>query len=332
MHYSRACDKQHSARHLLHNASRLLEVRSVGEVECLALADCGDDDSLTSCSNSLHGTGSVQSTSVESLHSGFEARATNVKIDSTHDKFGTECRIRRLEGGRRRAKQNRLKRGAQVLATAAAEWRAICDEDKNGATFRAFLTCGTETLTMATASFVGLTVRDSGQQNENGLTQKNIVSVREAIMQEIRKQSGKRRPGSAEKNRAHPADRRTSSGKEISPSNDKSRTKRSSEAAPEEPAKQESTHTSQEQDSPVREDNSPRGTGSGGGVSAAEDAVSAPTLEEVLEALTGLEQVLERGAVGLVVFVEWWEKADSVAEVALKSTYLTPAKRKTWRK
>lgn len=332
MPYSRACNNQYSSRHLIHNASRLLEVRSTGEVECLALADCSDDDSLTSCSNSLHGTGSIQSTSVESLCSGFEPQATNVEIDSIYDKLGRECRIRRLEGGRRRAKQNRSDRLAQGLATAAAEWRAICNEDKNGATFRAFLTCGTETLAMATASFVGLTTaRDSGQQSE-GLTKENIVAVRDAIEREIRKQSSKRRPGSAEKNRANPADGRTTSAKEVSPSNDKNRTKRSSNAAPEDPVEKEPMCTSREQDAPVRENNSSRGIGSGSVAPATEGAVSAPALEEVLEALAGLEQVLERGAVSLAAFVEWWEKADSIAEVALKSTYLTPAKRKLWRR
>lgn len=248
-----------------------------------------------------------------------------------------ECRIRRLEIGRRRAKEKRLEKGVQELAIAATEWREMRNEDRNGATVRSFLTCNTATLAAAKASFSALVAENPGQENEVSLAKEHIVIVRDVIVQEIGRGPSKRRRG-IETKLADTNDGRNAVGEATSYSKEQSSAQRSSIVL-EELTEQKAEGVQETQDPQAasfvheaddkKDGESPDARPSG---PSPEDTVNIPTLEEVLRALTGLEQALDAGSIGLTAFVVWWVNTVSAAELALKSTFLNPsAKRKTWR-
>lgn len=202
------------------------------------------------------------------------------------------------------------------------------NEDRNGATVRAFLTCNPSSLAAAKASFSALFAENPGEENETGLAKKRIDIVRDSIVQEIDREGSKRRRGSAKK-LAGMRDGQTVSETTISSKKRSSQPRSTTVLAElaEQKAEGANVQTRDPQEVSIfhetcarEEDELPNEHRT---APSSENTI--PTLEEVLRSLTSLEEALDGGSIGLTAFVVWWIGAVSAAEVSLKSTFLNPS-------
>lgn len=168
-----------NSRHLLRNAGRLFEVTMLGGVETLTFTGCHDDESLASSTSSGimvpdveegFGFGSIRSPR-RSVDNGNQT-GSNVHATLLPDQTRLECRIRRLEIGRRRAKSMRRASAALKLRNKAQEYRKV------------HLTCNADDLASAASSFKVLVNGGLGMKPAAGVSREHVVAFRGEIEQE----------------------------------------------------------------------------------------------------------------------------------------------------
>lgn len=324
------------ARHLLKNANaaRLLQVRkTLGGIESLALASSQDDESLASSSSSAE-----SDTTMPDLQAdfGFNSTGSRQLLGDNRsyprelkgkgnlgenvpppDRARMACRMRRLEVGRKRAEIKRRAESRLKVAKASREHREL------------HLTCDAGTLASAASSFGALT---RGKAAAGGLGQKQILAVRDRVVEELSGVSG--------------GENRKSSAVKVSVGALKGRFFPTKKPPPSGPSKGgEVGESSPPSDRHVN--------GSGGVVNAegggetraggkfAEGSLSGradglseqqisnaspqskgSTLKELLGAVDRLVKQAAEGPLGLTAFASWWVGAVSRAELELKQRFM----------
>lgn len=321
-------------RHLIRNAARLLEVRASGDIEILCVAGSTDDDSLPSFSQSSNGGESIElGPSIEDDVDNVQREAES-ETDAFGDRSGIECRLRRLEIGRRRAEQRRREKRVRSLKTAATEMRDMRKEDDDAkGILRAYLTCNPEALAAAAASFEGLVYHSQIQRTTPVLTMDRVCVVKNRICEEISKESSKGPRGSTRIAGADPLDQRTPHGRASLSLEEEKRVVPSTNASKERSGKRAGAQT--QYSSPTCDLHQNAGDADQSPTLAhiprpptPGEAVVPPTLEEMLDALAGLVECVEGGPIGLPVYVRWWVGAVSEEQMALKSRFLTSTSKK----
>lgn len=327
-----------SARYLLRKASHLLVVRAIGDVETLALARSPDHYSLSSSTQSVVAMADWKTEPLRSPGTCNDYRRSEVKVAAAvaalHKRDAMESRMRRLELGRRRAEEKRRAAKA-VRRTQATEWRQIRNEDSNGrGLLRPFLTCDTDTLASATASFEAVTHGASGHPH-NGLSLEHVLRLKDQVSREALKTS--KQPRGGENPRVHPTGGRASSGAAYPHVNEDAGVAFGTDEGKatideNEGLAQLQTNPSLMSVSQGEGDiSSPHAQHHG---AQQEHSSDGPVAESsLLEAVAGLEARVTGGAIGLIAFVGWWVEAVSRAEIALKTKFMTPtSKKQGWRR
>eukprot|EP00903_Cladosiphon_okamuranus_P008959 g8573.t1 len=190
------------AKHLMRNAARLLEVQTVGGVEALAVAGYhrADNESLASSTSSGAAlpagfriesrTGSPRQLQLMDLaDDAGNGKPTAGPAEGLHHKMPPmtvdetrlmECRIRRLEVGRRRAERTRRVASSRRVAKVASEQRKM------------LLTCDAEALASSKSSFEALLLVTQGMAPESpnsgslemaaGLEKAHVLALRDRVM------------------------------------------------------------------------------------------------------------------------------------------------------
>lgn len=181
-------------RHLLRNATRLLALTDVGGIKNFSLVGSRDDESLFSSTAS----------SIDDPHHGSVGRTGSLELDDdsignqtpttlesspSADRTGMECRIHRLEVGRKRAEAKRRAAGSLKLANDANRYRQMR------------LTCDASVLATATSAFQAMVNGESyGRSTAVGLGQEHMLALQITITQAFSgENSSKTHTTSAEK-------------------------------------------------------------------------------------------------------------------------------------
>lgn len=307
-------------RYLLRNATRVLQINTIGGEKTLALVNSSKNEFLSSSTasdimmsdvSSESEFGSIGSSQTSNDDGG--RRNTDSADKALPTQSGMECRIRRLEMGRRQAEGKRRAAAFLRLTQAANEYREIN------------LTCDASELTSATSSFRFLVQGGSDKAPSAGLRREHVLALRARVAQEFAS-APKRRRGSvqvaADAIRGSVSYLVNSLGKGGDPEQD-------IDVVP----------PTADHNAGYSMDNTEQG-----GIQVAqnyyrrktsvslrhqrpktpqEDGTEATTLDEMLEALAGLAKETEEGPVTLTAFAAWWVGAVSEAEIELKKRFLS---------
>lgn len=322
-------------RHLLKNASRLLQIQTLHGIDRLTLVGRQDDElSLDSSSESDTTMPDVQagfgfgSGGSQRLVDNYITREMKDKLAGLPPSVDTRMmagRIRRLDAGRKRAEAKRRTESRLRVANSSREHREL------------HLTCDAGALASAASSFGALTHGEAGAATGGRVAQKHILAVRERVVRDL-SGVGKQRKGSA-KGTVGALKGRFFSTRKASPSN-LSKTGDIAGSFPMSPHQSVGSGVGNTESRGTRTgEQSAEGSLPGraaDGVSEQQIENSPPqpekskgaTLDELLGAVDRLAKQVVEGPMGLVAFSSWWVGAMSKAELELKQRFMEFSSRK----
>lgn len=323
-HYSPIVPRSSKSRHLLRNAQRLLEVRIVDGVEHLALAGPQDDESLVSSASSsvimgfeVGSAGFLERT--DENDDGREGKSNDalLAVGQEIHQTGIECRVRRLEVGRKRAQEKRWAAGGLRLGKAAKVYRDM------------HLTCEASALASATSSFAALIQGGPGRAPATGIGREHVLALHNRVLQEFEGVRDGQRGSMHTLTDSHGGRTRTASKYSSGPPD------KEDFGSLADPAQQHGRLSLDDTDEgKVESVGKTKKKPSRGGFAEGslqkrrkqtlEGHGDGATLDQLLNAIASLAKQAEQGSMGLVEFAAWWMGAVSKAEVELKMRFLAP--------
>lgn len=319
---------------MLRNASRLLKISAFGGVDSLVLAGYYDKEPSSASIQSvsaLEGT-HIQRFATELPESYEDNDSRNSRRGIDENLFGTpsfrmvgvECRIRRLEVGRRHAKDARRAKTIRELSNAATEWRHMreADIEGRGVLLRMYLTCDTHTLALASTAF-GTVSGTNSLSMAAVIQERQFLDLNERVSNAFMRAS-EHHHGREEESRVGLL--------EPVPSLDMSLHSADEEewhSVQHEEQKSSQGMAGRARDPQLLQDSLEIGSschteGPQEMVTEGQNEIDGATLGELQAAVAGLEACIEAGTVNLVAFVGWWACAVSQADIVLKSRFLVP--------